>query len=285
MGEVEETLAGLGLTSLQAKIYVALMSLNDATVKDISKVAKVARQEIYRALSELLKLGVIEKKIAVPNRFRAVPLKETLEFLLERRKNQTAELEAKTAKIIKIAKVPQKSTRSDYDFLLLEGKEIVLRSSENFGLNSQKIRILYESTLTTYWLINQFQLYLDTLKRGTRIQLLIDKPQDNSPIIEVIRKLKKNPLFEIRYLQRQPSIIFVVYDHMGLLPISPVEEAVASKEYIPHSLCSNHPAFMGLLGDYFDNLWEKALENGDKHGNNQLSSRISKIKQGSPWTL
>ena len=277
MGEIEETLVGLGLTSLQAKIYVALNSLNEATVKDISKVAKVARQEIYRALFELLKLGMIEKRIAIPNRFRAVPLKQVLEFLLERRKSETTELEKKTAKIIRMAKAPQVFAHSEYDFLLLEGKELVLRSAADFFAASRTIKIINESNLSTYWWINQYQLFVDALNRGARIQVLIDKPQDSNPAKAVIEKLRNSPLFEIRYLQLPPSIILVIYDQMGVLPIVSTDEAIANKEYVPPCLCSNHPAFAELLRNYFDNFWVKAAKSkwGEKTRSNSSTMQTA----------
>jgi len=37
------------------------------------EVSGVARQDVYRVLLELQKLGIVEKIIATPNRFRALP--------------------------------------------------------------------------------------------------------------------------------------------------------------------------------------------------------------------
>ena len=56
-----QTLMAFGLTSLQAKTYLALAKLGKADVKTIAKVSKVARQDIYRIMPTLQKWG-LEKK-------------------------------------------------------------------------------------------------------------------------------------------------------------------------------------------------------------------------------
>jgi sugar-specific transcriptional regulator TrmB len=77
-----EVLNGLGLTTLQAKTYLAIAILEKATVKTISKTAKIARQEIYRVTSELQEKGLIEKIIATPVEYRAIPVHDAINVLL-----------------------------------------------------------------------------------------------------------------------------------------------------------------------------------------------------------
>jgi sugar-specific transcriptional regulator TrmB len=266
MEEINETLAEMGLTSLQVKVYLALNKLNQATVKDISNVLDVARQEIYRGLAELLRLGLIEKRIETPNQYRAIPLEQAIGFLLERKKNQMSKLEEKTARIIKTARIVntagvlQKPNQLDYDFLLFEGKEILLRLGADLFASSQTIRIINEANLSVYWWVNQFQMFADALDRGVKIQVLVDKLPENSPAIEAIQKLKKSPFFEIRCLQCAPTLSCIVYDQMALLAIMSTYEALAKKDYFPPCLCSNHPVFIELLQNYFKAMWDKALE-------------------------
>ncbi len=266
MDEIKETLTEMGLSSLQANVYLALNKLDQATVKDISNVLKVARQELYRALAELLRLGLIEKRVAAPNQFRAIPLEQVLGFLLERKRSQVSKLEEKTARMVKTANlfktagVSEKPNQLDFDFWLFDGKEILLRSVADFFAPSQTTKIIFESNLSAWWWANRFQGYADALKQGVKIQVLIDKPQKNNPAIEAIRKLKKNPSFEIRYLQSTPSLICVVCAHRGMLVILPIKEALATKECFPPCLSSTNPAFVELLQNYFETLWDNAVE-------------------------
>jgi sugar-specific transcriptional regulator TrmB len=98
--ECVDTLMGLGLTLLQAKTYLGLAKLGVADVKSISKVSKVARQDVYRVTPKLQKWGLAEKIISTPTLYRAVLLKKGLVTLLQQKVEENAELKEKTNKLI-----------------------------------------------------------------------------------------------------------------------------------------------------------------------------------------
>ena len=83
-----ETLAGLGLTVLQAKVYLTLAKEGKSTVKGIAKTSNIARQDLYRITQQLLNLGLIEKLIDTPTKFKAIPIKAAIDMLIGRRKKQ-----------------------------------------------------------------------------------------------------------------------------------------------------------------------------------------------------
>jgi len=84
-----QILTDLGLTLLQAKTYLALSQLGKATVKTISKTANVARQDVYRVMLALEKLGLAEKIVAKPTMYKATPIKEGIYFCFKRKLNNT----------------------------------------------------------------------------------------------------------------------------------------------------------------------------------------------------
>jgi sugar-specific transcriptional regulator TrmB len=55
--QVYQVLIELGLSSLQAKIYCSLIQIQDPTASTVSKLSKVARQEVYRITDELAEVG------------------------------------------------------------------------------------------------------------------------------------------------------------------------------------------------------------------------------------
>jgi sugar-specific transcriptional regulator TrmB len=84
----EKTLRELGISLLQARVYLALLKLGTySNVKCISVFSKVARQDIYRTMTELRELGLVEMVIGSPALFKAIPLQETVAILMEK-KNQ-----------------------------------------------------------------------------------------------------------------------------------------------------------------------------------------------------
>lgn len=78
----------LGFNRLQAEVYVALLSLGQATGKALSQHSKVARQEVYRILKELQEKGLVEKIIVMPTKFKALPIEDCLRTLIERKKKK-----------------------------------------------------------------------------------------------------------------------------------------------------------------------------------------------------
>ena len=54
-----QVLMKLGLSFVQAKIYLVLVGLGEADVKTVSLVSSVSRQEVYRVMPQLLEAGLV----------------------------------------------------------------------------------------------------------------------------------------------------------------------------------------------------------------------------------
>ena len=78
-----EILLDFGLTRNQARVYLAIARLKLATVGQISKVSKVRREDVYRILPKLEKMGLVEKLMGKPSKIRATPVKEALSILIK----------------------------------------------------------------------------------------------------------------------------------------------------------------------------------------------------------
>lgn len=98
--ECIQALMKLGLTLLQATIYLALAKLGKAGVKKISKASNVARPDVYRVIPALGKIGLVEKIVATPTMYKAVPLKEGISILLQQKTDENIELQKKTKALL-----------------------------------------------------------------------------------------------------------------------------------------------------------------------------------------
>lgn len=79
------TLASFALTKTQAKIYIGLNSLGVASVSEIASMSKIHREEVYRAMPELEKRGLVTSKFGAPKKFTAVNPRMALEILTNTR--------------------------------------------------------------------------------------------------------------------------------------------------------------------------------------------------------
>jgi HTH-type transcriptional regulator, sugar sensing transcriptional regulator len=100
----------LGFTENEAKVYVGLLSLNEATAREVHEFTHVPRPKIYSVLERMEKKGYVEVKKGTPACFRSIEpellieklkdefllsLNETLKALnsTENRKTNTVNLE------------------------------------------------------------------------------------------------------------------------------------------------------------------------------------------------
>lgn len=68
-----------GLTENEAKAYVGLVSLREATAREVHELTNVPRAKIYEILNTLAKKGYLEVRQGSPTYFRAVDPKEVIE--------------------------------------------------------------------------------------------------------------------------------------------------------------------------------------------------------------
>ena len=68
----------LGLTENEAKAYVGLVSLREATAREIHELTNVPRAKIYEILKVLAKKGYLEVRQGTPTSFRAVDPRQVI---------------------------------------------------------------------------------------------------------------------------------------------------------------------------------------------------------------
>jgi sugar-specific transcriptional regulator TrmB len=92
--EMIESLVRFGITHNQAKVYLATLSLGEASVEPISKLSKVRREDVYRTLPRLYELGLVHHLTGTPLKVIAIPVREATEILLQvKREEMESELE------------------------------------------------------------------------------------------------------------------------------------------------------------------------------------------------
>jgi sugar-specific transcriptional regulator TrmB len=91
-----QTLTRLGLTILQAEIYLTLTKLEKATIKTLSTTTKIDRANVYRIVSKLQELRLVEKMITNPTVYKAVPIQDGAPMLLERQTQEYQEIRLRT---------------------------------------------------------------------------------------------------------------------------------------------------------------------------------------------
>lgn len=250
-----QTLMDLGLTLLQAKTYLALATLGKAEVKPISKASNVARQDIYRIMPTLEKLGLAEKIITTPAMYKATPIKDGVSILLQHRTREYTELQKKTRKLL------NNFQNNDVITTLQEDSQFIFVSTRtNFVKRHEKATQIAQASIDFIgpWesfkalLFYGLQDFKRAIKRSVKIRIITEKPENKDSILKATQALKKNLFFEIRYISAPAPIGMIIFDKKEF------NLSVSDREW--PSLWSNNPNIIKLATSYFDDLWNKAQE-------------------------
>lgn len=97
-----ERLSRLGLTSYEAKAYLALMRRDSSTAAQVARLAGVPRQRIYDVLASLVERGLASSRPGGVVKYSATAPELALERLVANHRDQLAELESDTASMIEL---------------------------------------------------------------------------------------------------------------------------------------------------------------------------------------
>ena len=138
--ETIHTLMELGLTGLQSKVYLTLAAMEKANGKTLWKSSGVARQDVYRILDELQNKGLIEKILATPMQYKAIPLQEGLSILLKRKAKQYKETEIKVDYLKQRLHKINKNYSTQQQFVLFQVEKLMSEELIKHSRPSKKHR-------------------------------------------------------------------------------------------------------------------------------------------------
>ncbi|WP_435333133.1 TrmB family transcriptional regulator [Haloarchaeobius sp. TZWWS8] len=79
-----DSLERLGLTSYEAKVFIALQKLGTGTARDVSRVADVPRSQVYSVTESLEDRGLIDVQQSSPMQYRPVSIEKARTTLRQR---------------------------------------------------------------------------------------------------------------------------------------------------------------------------------------------------------
>jgi sugar-specific transcriptional regulator TrmB len=263
--EPVEALVELGLTHLQAKVYVALLCLETATAKDIHKSSNIARPDVYRMLSELEEKDLVERVISKPTKFRPIPSNDAVAILLRKRNERNHQLQKKA--ILALSKLQNNGNVAQS---LLENPQFILlsKSETNPAAHIDRLGEAVANAQKSVMCLTSFQLFMKAkyrdeqnwkkaVERGVKFKFIISGASENQQIKHSLDPvLRNNENFEIRLNTKPPSACVLLVDdkesfcRIGLTLESPV-------------LLSLSPHYVAMMKDYFETKW-KSLEDNQK---------------------
>jgi sugar-specific transcriptional regulator TrmB len=263
--ECNEVLIRLGLTNLQATVYLSLCRLGRVSIKTISNDTKIDRAHIYQVINRLQEIGLVQKILKNPNLFESISLQEGLQILLERKdKEFTVTRQDTETTITKLRNYKSEDLpNDDCQFVLIPGKEA----------HSRVFNKLFEKTQTTYdgiflrqedfsnlIIFRKEDHTYDLIEKGVKIRLVVcrsnKKDFPTSEVTRIIKKMNTDGLFQIRYSNLCAAAMFGIIDKKEIY----INVGSASEWKEKPSLRSNNPRLVAIAQGYFDYLWRESTE-------------------------
>ena len=191
--ENTDLLLGLGLTLNQARIYLAILKLEKTTVGQVAKYSKVRREDVYRILPSLEKMGLIERLMGKPAEVRATPISDALSFLVSEEKNKSEErLSGMRSKVQKLSlkdwKQPPPGEESIY-ILIAEKKAILSKTSELIKNSEKEVGLIADKARITQILAQFSDEHKHAIKKGAQIRLIFEGENPDILLKEKVQKL------------------------------------------------------------------------------------------------
>lgn len=121
------SLREFGLTSLQARVYVALLELGVVRASQIGPQVGVVRPEAYRILQELSTKGLVQRNLGPPATYAAVAPKRAVYILTKRFRDRLTSLSKKQVELVRsLSSVTAKADSPIERFGLITGGENTL---------------------------------------------------------------------------------------------------------------------------------------------------------------
>jgi sugar-specific transcriptional regulator TrmB len=256
------TLIDFGFTYNQAKIYAAITRLHSASVGAISRMAKVRREHVYRTLPKLEKMGLIERGLGTPAKIKALPVEHAFSILVKRQQEEAnkkvAALVNEASDFIEHFKQIDWRTTSQEDepqFSLLSEKDAVMsRMTDIIERAQNEINIAASRRKLARIVFDFADLMKRALKKGVRIQILTEVPEDGDNLPRIIEESTlPGKLLELKYTSELPSHYLVVDGTEIMFSTSTKDDADNS------SLWTNNRSFLALIQKSFDDSWRTSM--------------------------
>jgi len=272
--EVAKDLASFGLTGNQARVYVALTQLRIAPVSKIAQLSKIRREEIYRMMPKLEKLGLVEKALGKPIKYRSIPPKRALSILLEHEQEKAnkkiAELTQmqkrlfEQLKSVEVDKEVEEEPRfvliSDRDQALRKIVEVLQKAKKEFSIVSSD----YDFRFGYAYIADVFR---KVLGNGVKARIVLEVNEIDAMTMKMLSEVEVfKDVAEVKHAGNLTSHMIIV-DNTEILVgtfLRPTEE----KHF---DLWTDSPAYVDAMKMFFDRIWQDSVD---------IESRIEYLQTG-----
>ena len=246
-----------GFTTNQAKVYLSIVQSGRTRVCRISKNTQLHRQDIYKLLPKLEKMGLITKTIDKPFMIEAIPFQKALEnvILKEREKaNQKIMFLERNLREMVDALQNQPELKEEARFTLLSTDEAIKNKGKFIfkKLRKQFFLVTSPENIVKPGLHYYSDLFRYIADHKAKLRILLISADHKGAVKQVIDKLaSKNASVHVKLLQRTVSKNFQIIDNQEAW----VATQQKTEQGYPCILWTNDSNVVDVYREYFKKVW------------------------------
>ena len=164
--DATDGLKRLGLTTYEARVFLALQKLGSGAASEISDVADVPRSQVYGAAEGLEERRLVEIQQSTPTVYRPVPLAQARRTLLD----QLAETGAKTFDYLETVQDTEERDERTESIWMIHGSDSVTSRAANLAERADE-RLLYASEDPAFVTPALLDAFSEAADRGVTVVL------------------------------------------------------------------------------------------------------------------
>jgi len=256
-------LTKLGLTSYEAKTYVALTRRGSSTAAEVARLAGVPRQRIYDVLASLVEKGFASTRPGTVVKYVATPPKQALDSLLTTHRQELSELERSAEQIASELTPAYESGQGhtdplDYIEVLRDRRAINTRFAELQAGIKHEILVFTKPPYATPVQSEVKGVEVAQTHRARSVYefSIFDTPRS----IEGVRRFIEAGE-EARFVDELPLKLVIIDETIVMFGM---EDPVAGTADLT-LVVIEHPALASVLKIAFDAVWDRGLTFDEAH--------------------
>ena len=258
--KLTEKLADFGLTVNQAKVYLSVVQSRITNVPRIAQNTQLHRQDIYKMMPKLEKMGLITRLIGKPAKFEALPIEMALESLVlnvrKEAEERIARLKDSLETLKKEVKNAQKTVprQKDPQFVLLTtDAEIKNKMDLVFEGASREFCIVTTPRLAPRIIHFISERIKMLAKKGAKTRIIIENSANDDAASNLFGKLKPiNGNVVAKQLFRDSLMPYRIIDGKEIW-ITLTKETESGR---PCFLWTNAPNIVKFYRQNFERAWK-----------------------------
>ncbi len=250
-------LTRLGLTSYEAKAYLALLRRESSTAAQAARLANVPRQRIYDVLASLVDKGLATTRPGQVVKYSAIAPELALERLVSDQRQQLAELERQTAALIEELKPAfhagkQENNPLEYIEVLRDRRAINERFDELQAGIKKEILVFTKPPYATP--PQEEVVGLEVTKTHQARSVYEYSVFDDADVTEGVRRFIEAGEMA-RFVPELPLKLVIIDESIVMFGM---EDPVAGSSELT-IMVVEHPSLAGVLKIAFNTMWEQGL--------------------------